>query len=377
MVRTIYIGEIRIRNKTNVLRVLQVIDSLSPGGAEKMAINLANSLADRIEFSGLCTTRKEGLLKSQITSGIHYIFLEKKRAHDFKAILKLHRYVIKNRIEILHAHGTSFFLGIIIKLLNPRLKLVWHDHLGKRSLKSIRAYPLLYLCSKFFNGIIVVNKELLVWVRTNLLCKKTVFIPNFLNNKFYKDQITLQKSKSELISLVCVANLKEPKNHLNLLKAFKIVLVQHKNVELKLIGRKYGDNYQEEIQNFLKFNDLESKVILFGEQNEISKYLKDSSIGILASDSEGLSMAILEYGMAGLPVVITNVGECPNIMGSNGKAVKVNDPEDLAKNILYYINNEDSRKKDGLNFRKTIIRNYTENAIMPDLLFFYKALVNI
>lgn len=341
-----------------------------------MAINLANSLENRIEFSGICITRKEGLLKSQISSGAHYFFLEKKCVLDFKAIIKLHKYLINNRVEILHAHGSSFFLGFIIKILNPKLKLVWHDHLGKRSIKSIIKYPLLYICSKFFNGTIVVNNELLVWAKSNLLCKKIVFIPNFLNNGLNTELRTIQKNKSELIRLVCVANLKEPKNHLNLLKAFKIVLEQYKYVELKLIGKKYEDNYQKQIQDYLKCNDLESKVILMGEQFNISKHLQNSSIGILASDSEGLSMSILEYGMAGLPVIISNVGECPNIIGSYGKVVKVNDPQDLAENILYYINNEDMRKKDSLNFKKVIIENYSEDAVMPELLLFYNAISN-
>ncbi|WP_415685997.1 glycosyltransferase family 4 protein [Gillisia hiemivivida] len=350
---------------------------MRPGGAEKMAINLANSLANRIEFSGICATRREGLLKIQINSGAHYIFLEKKSTLDLKAILKLHKYVIRNRIEILHTHGTSFFLGVIIKLINPKIKLIWHDHLGSRSVKSFKDFPLLYLCSKFFNGIIVVNKELLVWVKINLLCKKTIFIPNFLMNEFDKEQLeSPQKRKSELISLVCVANLKKPKNHLNLVKAFKIVVDQHKNVELKLIGKNYEDIYQEQIHDFLMSNDLESKVILLGEQNNILKHLRNSSIGILASDSEGLSMAILEYGMAGLPVIITDVGECPDIIGSNGKIVKVNDPEDLAENILYYINNENSRKADAQKFRNIIIDNYTEDTVIPELLLFYNAIGN-
>lgn len=340
-----------------------------------MAINLANSLANRIEFSGICATRKEGLLKSQITSGVHYSFLEKKSALDFKAILKLNRYVIKNRVEILHTHGTSFFLGFIIKLLNPKLKLVWHDHLGERSIKSITEYPLLYLCSKFFNGTIVVNKELLVWVKSNLLCEKAVFLPNFLMNEFDKEQlISRQKRKSELISLVCVANLKVPKNHLNLLKAFKIVLDHHENVELKLIGKKYGDNYQKQIQDYLKLNDLESKVILLGEQNDISKYMINSSIGILASDSEGLSMAVLEYGMAGLPVIISNVGECPAILESNGRIVEVNDPLNLAENILYYLTNENERKRDAINFKRIVMENYSQDSVIPKVLEFYRAL---
>lgn len=358
------------------MRILQIIDSLRPGGAEKMAINLANSLSKRIEFSGICATRKEGLLKSQITSGAHYFFLEKKSTFDLKAILKLNRYVLKNRIEILHAHGTSYFLGCIIMLLNPKLKLVWHDHLGKRPKNNISNYPLLYICSKFFQGIIVVNNELLKWVSFNLLCKKIVFIPNFIDNEFNDELGSLHENNSKLITLVCVANLKEPKNHLNLLKAFKIVVNEYEDVELKLIGKKYEDNYQMQILDYLKLNKLESRVILLGEQTNISNHLINASIGILASDSEGLSMAILEYGMAGLPVVITDVGECSNIIDSNGRVVKVNDPEDLARNILFYINNEASRKKDAQNFKKLIIENYAEDAVLPEILKFYNIIDN-
>ena len=58
------------------MRILQVIDSFDVGGAEKMAINYANALAEKIEFSGIVATRKEGELKSQISPKVSSYFLK-------------------------------------------------------------------------------------------------------------------------------------------------------------------------------------------------------------------------------------------------------------------------------------------------------------
>ncbi len=341
-----------------------------------MAINLANSLSNKIEFSGLCVTRKEGLLKSQLSSNTNYLFINKRRTFDFCAINKLHRYIKLNGVDIVHCHGSSYFIGLIIKLINPRLKLIWHDHLGERVNKHKYNFPLLYVFSRFFDGIIVVNKAMLEWVKLNLMCKVHVFIPNFITTKLINETANKKSYKSEITRIICVANLKKPKNHLNLLKAFKIVANKAKNIELNLIGKQFQDQYQYELQNYLKSNKLTSKVHLLGEKEEISQYLSQSDIGILASDSEGLPMSILEYGIAGLAVITTNVGECSAVIGSNGKIVKVNDSEDLAKNILFYLNNMNERKVDAFNLNKNIISFYSEEFVIQNVLSFYSEVIN-
>jgi glycosyltransferase involved in cell wall biosynthesis len=338
-----------------------------------MALNLTNSLVSRIEYSGICVTRKEGLLTNQIKPEAGYVFLERKKVFDLKAILKLHTYIRKKKVEILHAHGTSFFLGCLIKLFNPRLKLVWHDHYGNRAAKKITAFPVLYICSFLFNGIIAVNKDLLNWANTNLLCKNTGYIPNFLANEFSKKNIS-HNQENELQNLVCTANLKIPKNHQNLLKAFKIVLKKYPQCNLYLIGKKYGDKYERQIELFLDKNNLQKKVFLTGEVPNVDQYLRDAKLGILSSDSEGLPMALLEYGIARLPVVCTDVGECAAIIGNYGKIVEVNKPVALAKGILYYLENEEVRKKDAGNFHGVILENFSEDKIIPKILEFYTTL---
>ncbi len=69
------------------MRILQIIDSLEIGGAEKMAVNYANALTDKVEFSGLVATRKEGNLKSHINQKVNYLFLNRKKFFDVKAVL--------------------------------------------------------------------------------------------------------------------------------------------------------------------------------------------------------------------------------------------------------------------------------------------------
>lgn len=61
------------------MRIVQIIDSLEVGGAERMAVNYANALSGKISFSGLVVTRKEGDLRSKIDKKVDYLFLNKKK----------------------------------------------------------------------------------------------------------------------------------------------------------------------------------------------------------------------------------------------------------------------------------------------------------
>jgi hypothetical protein len=131
------------------MRIVQIIDSLEAGGAERMAVNYANALAKKITFSGLVTTRKEGVLKNQIDSQVPYLFLEKQNSIDRKAVFKLRKFIKNNNIEIIHAHSSSFFIAVLVKLTLPKLKIIWHDHYGISQDLSFRKNPVLKFSSLF------------------------------------------------------------------------------------------------------------------------------------------------------------------------------------------------------------------------------------
>ena len=98
------------------MRIVQLIDSLEPGGAERMAVNIANGLSKKIAFSALVVTRSQGSLFDSVSKDVNYVFLSKKKVFDIKCIFKFRSYLIKHKITIIHAHGSCYFFTVLTKI---------------------------------------------------------------------------------------------------------------------------------------------------------------------------------------------------------------------------------------------------------------------
>ncbi len=316
-------------------RILQLIDSLEAGGAERMAVNYANALQSQIEFSGLAATRKEGALLGQLAPDVPYLFLNKKGRFDRQAILRLRKFVVANRIQVIHAHSTSFFLAVLVKLLHPKLKIVWHDHYGNSEFLEKRPARALQLASLFFAGTIAVNKKLLEWGRRKLFCSNAVYLPNFvleqsLENSAAETQLHGTPGKR----IVCLANLRPQKGHFFLLDVAQKLQADHPDWTFHLVGKDFNDDYSQKLHSQITVRGLENHVFVYGSRNDIGAILRQSDIGILTSHSEGLPVSLLEYGLFGLPVVVTRVGEIPEIMdASHGIIVEDSDLEAFSEGL--------------------------------------------
>ena len=354
------------------MRVLQLIDSLRPGGAERMSVTYANALANRIDASFLCCTRIEGLLNSQLSPEVGYLFLNKKNILDLQAFRKLRRFVKENRIELIQAHSSSWFLALMVKMSLPQIKLFWHDHYGK-DLQQ-RKTGFLKPGSKYFDGIITVNKDLEVWSKKYLYNKKVRYIRNFLPDTFTAGEKVELKGEDSF-KIVCVANFRPQKDHLNLLNAFLILRKNYLDLSLHLVGKEEQDTYAKEVRDFIIMNNLSKRVLVYGEQENVETLLVQANLGVLSSSSEGLPVALLEYGRSGLPVVCTEVGECAEVIGSAGKLVPPNNPGALAKAIEFYLENDSERMDDAAFFQKKVASVFSEEAVVPNLLQFYEKIL--
>lgn len=56
------------------IRVLQIIDTLHAGGAERLAVNYANELTRFVDQTHLCVTRLDGILKESLNDNVGLIF---------------------------------------------------------------------------------------------------------------------------------------------------------------------------------------------------------------------------------------------------------------------------------------------------------------
>jgi len=353
------------------LKVLQLIDSLEAGGAERMAVSIANSLVGVVTQSYLCTTRAEGLLKDHISKAVSYLYLEKQSTFDIVAIKRLDTFVKTEEITIIHAHSSSYFLATLIKILNKKVRIVWHDHYGSSEILGKRPKRILQLCSYYFNHIISVNLKLKAWAKSELNAKNVSYLANFTITNDTEKITSLKGEKGKRI--VCLANLRPQKDILNAIDAFTIVLQSNPDWTLHLVGKNFNDDYSQLIRDRILTLNLSEQVFLYGSVPDSLHVLQQSSIGILSSKSEGLPVALLEYGLAGLPVVVTDVGDCASVIldGALGMLVPSKNKKSLANAILFYINNPKMSTSIGSKFNKHILENFSATNTVDELLLIY------
>jgi glycosyltransferase involved in cell wall biosynthesis len=128
-----------------------------------------------------------------------------------------------------------------------------------------------------------------------------------------------------------VANLRPIKRIDDLLRAFSEVLRKQPDAELQVIGA--GD--PEPLRRLAAELGITQAVHFLGSRPDAVRLVQAFDVGVLCSESEGMSNAIIEYLQAGKPVVCTRTGGNPEIVadGVNGYLVEVGDVSTMADRI--------------------------------------------
>jgi glycosyltransferase involved in cell wall biosynthesis len=228
--------------------------------------------------------------------------------------------------------------------------------------------------SRFFNGIISVNSDLKEWAVKNLHCPRVTSINNFVASpsEEFKPGFRL-KGKDNEFKIICVANFRPQKDHATLLEAFEILSNQFP-ASLHLIGGDPGTDYSKNLQEKIARSPVEDHIHLYGEQDDIYKYLKAADLAVLSSQSEGLPLALLEYALAGLPVVVTKVGQVPEVVKNNALLIDHEDPVALARAITVYYNNKEKSEKDAKALKRDVKKNYSVDKVILKVMEFYHEL---
>lgn len=356
------------------MRIVQIIDSLEAGGAEKMAVNYANALAENIEFSGLIATRQEGPLLKQINKNVSYLFLEKKRKIDFPAVFRLRKYLKKNNVNLIHAHSSSFFTAVLVRFFF-KIKIIWHDHYGISQNLKQRKNLGLKVGSFWFDGIISVNTALKDWAFSYLWCSKIKYLPNFIkDNNIPFEKIELKGNEKKRI--VCVANLRPQKNHILLISAAKRIKESFPDWSFHLFGKDFKDSYSEQLFQEISLFELKKTVFFYGTIDNVIEVLKECDIAVLPSLSEGLPLSVLEYGLCKLPVIAANVGEIEKVITSKntGILIESNNLEQFTEALEKLIKEKELRQTMGQNLNKFIESNYSEKAVIKDYILWLNKL---
>ena len=115
----------------------------------------------------------------------------------------------------------------------------------------------------------------------------------------------------------------------------------------------------------------------WGERGNMHEMLTQAHIVCLPSYREGLPKVLLEAASCGKPIIATDVPGCREIVhnGENGILVPLKDSSSLASAMKELINNPEKRKIIGINGRRLVENEFSEEIVVSQTLKVYQELL--
>jgi glycosyltransferase involved in cell wall biosynthesis len=146
-----------------------------------------------------------------------------------------------------------------------------------------------------------------------------------------------------------------------LIKAMKKISKERKKTKLIINGM---GGWKKELVALTKSLKLEDNVIFvdkFNNEKEKVEYFRACDVLVLPSinKSEGFGIVSLEAMACGKPVIGSNVGGIPFVLGDVGMLTKPKDVNSLSSSILKVLNNEKLARRMGKASRKRVEKHFT------------------
>lgn len=298
------------------LRVLQVIDTLELGGAERVLVEVARGLrAEGVEV-GVCTTRGLGPLAADLPAEIPLDSLRRRRRFDWGDLRRFGRRLLRERVEVIHAHGRSTFSFVAAARAAGfvDVPLVLHDHYGRIAIDA--AVPTWFrLWGRHHVGRYVgVCGEMRGWAdRAGLDPAVVDVIPNGIDLDRFEgvepaDLRTEFGLPGEAPIGLMVGNVRPEKGVLQLIRAIA-ASERAPDARYLMVGRSDDREYRAECDRELRAADLERHVRFVGERTDVPALMRGADFAVVPSISEAGQLVLLEAIAAGLPFVSSRVGE--------------------------------------------------------------------
>lgn len=130
---------------------------------------------------------------------------------------------------------------------------------------------------------------------------------------------------------------------------------------------------RKHLTELAKAEDVAAQVFLLGFVPNARAYLPAGDIYLLPSRKEGLPLALLEAGLASLPVIASKIGGIPEVVTDreNGLFMPRGNTRILAKAISYLLEHPDEAARFGTNLRTRVLADFSEQAMVSSTLNLY------
>jgi len=176
--------------------------------------------------------------------------------------------------------------------------------------------------------------------------------------------------------VIAVGRVHPIKGHEVLLKAIELTLTTEPGTRFVIVGR--GACWDQHPFHDVAANSLvRERTLLLGERDNIPGLLASADLFISASHTEGFPSAVAEAMAAGLPCVVTDVGDSRLLVGEHGCVVPANDANALGAAILDVLRLSDAdRSRVGRLGRSIVEEKYSLPTVAKMYARLYRQVLN-
>ena len=337
-------------------KILFVIGGLKRGGAERVTVVLAKQF-HHAGWDVSITTLLLNDVDYELNEGIHVIDLTTDRTSRIASIPKWLLGIRKTVKEIRPDVIISFVARINILTQIACKGIIENIIVSERNDPSCDG-----------RGCLIDIATKILYPRAQIVVFQTKRAQKYFNTKIQKNSVIIPNPISVDVQakivdskkIVSVGRLAKQKNHKLLINAFFRVLQNYPEYKLWIYGDgELGPVLSEQV---IKLG-IEDKVFFPGNVLDIHAQISDAEMFVLSSDYEGLSNALLEAMMMGLPCISTNCAGSDEVIQdeANGLLVPVGDETALYMAMDRLITNRKLRYTIAQNAKKEAEKFKTEN----------------
>lgn len=174
------------------------------------------------------------------------------------------------------------------------------------------------------------------------------FIPVGIDLKRFNLKVDGSQERAKFVSgyeklVVTVGRIEPRKDYPTLVAAVQLVKQKGYRYRFLIVGDGID---REKITHLIEKDGLSGEVLMLGALSEDlkSQIYRASDLFVLPTLYEGFGIVFVEAMVCGLPIVSTNVGAVPEVVGPAGLLVEPKNPEALAQAIIKVFNNPDLYK---------------------------------
>lgn len=344
-------------------RAFLMINSFETGGTERQFISLAKSLNQKRFSLEIGCLQTLGPLRD-LVGNVHQFELGGSLygLHSWRARLRLSRRLREQAIQIAHAFDFYSNLTLIPAARWAGTPVV----IGSLRQLGDLLTPRQFSIQKFFFrycDVVVCNSQAAAarLSSSGFPEGKIRVIGNALVQELFETCPPSVPRKPGMLRIGMIARMNAHyKNHLIFLQAAARVIKSFPNAEVVLVG---DGPLRESLEAECRALGIGERVRFVGDRRDIPEVLASLDISVVPSDSESLSNVILESMAAGVPVVASDVGGNPELLGEDrGILVPCRDHNALASALTALLENATYRESLG-RAAKTFARQFSAESI--------------